>query len=151
MDPPPVTQSGPFGLFGYNPQDDNSPKSMTAILLEPLETLQKLSHTLFLSLSPPQTKPPPPPPIEAFINADNALAAALQKARVHQLNQRRIDSLFSEVLALENQLREVRSELEKGKRELDEVIEEGDERIKSIKKAREGVFFTAKERARAKV
>lgn len=116
---------------------------MTASLLEPLDALQKLTHTLFLSLSPPQTKPPPPPAIEAFIEADIKLAEELHKARTHQQNQRRIDALFAEVLDLEMQLREVRAELEKGKRELEVIIEEGDSRVESIRKAKEGVFLVA--------
>ncbi|KAI5124208.1 hypothetical protein M0805_005058 [Coniferiporia weirii] len=113
---------------------------MTDALLAPLDVLQRLSHTLFLSLSPAQTKPPPPPPIEAFIEADTALAAALQQARIHQVNQRRIDSLTAEVLGLEARLREVRTELEKGRRELEEIIEEGDERIEAVGKAKEAAL-----------
>lgn len=119
--------------------------SMTGILLEPLNTLQKLSHTLFLSLSPAQNKPPPPPPIEAFIDADAALANALQKTRLHQVNQRKIVALTAEVLELESRLRDVWMELEKGKRDLEEVIEEGNERVKAIEKAKEGasiVYFS---------
>lgn len=123
---------------------------MTGILLEPLNTLQKLSHTLFLSLSPAQNKPPPPPPIEAFIEADAALANALQKTRLHQVNQRKIVTLAAEVLELESRLRDIWMELEKGKRDLEEVIEEGNERVKAIGKAKEGTsinfrfFFSCK-------
>lgn len=140
MNQPGPSQLGHFGGLFYNAQNESSARSMTASLLEPLDALQKLSHTLFLSLSPPQTKPPPPPPIEAFIEADATLATALHKSRIHQLNQRRIDGLFAEVLGLERQLREIRAELEQGKRELEKIIEEGDERVTSIHKAKEGVL-----------
>lgn len=119
---------------------------MTGILLEPLNTLQKLSHTLFLSLSPAQNKPPPPPPTDAFIEADVALASALQKTRLHQVNQRKIVALTAEVLELESRLRDIWMELEKGKRDLEEVIEEGNERVKAIGKAKEGTsikFFSS--------
>ncbi|KAH8116261.1 vitamin-D-receptor interacting mediator subunit 4-domain-containing protein [Phellopilus nigrolimitatus] len=113
---------------------------MTDTLLAPLDALQQLSNTLFLSLSPAQTKPPPPPPIEAFVLADTALAAALQQARVHQLNQRRIEALSADVLGLEKRLREVWTELERGRKELEEVIQEGEERVEAIKKAKDAAL-----------
>ena len=135
-------QAGPSRL-PTNPMitgSEGSPTSMTDTLLEPLNTLQKLSHTLFLSLSPAQNKPPQPPPIEAFIEADANLAIALQQARIHQVNQRKIVALTAEVLELENRLRDIWMELEKGKRELEETIEEGDERVKAIEKAKDGTY-----------
>ncbi|EJD07387.1 uncharacterized protein FOMMEDRAFT_100587 [Fomitiporia mediterranea MF3/22] len=113
---------------------------MSEIILAPLEKLQKLSNTLFLALGPAQSKPPPPPPIEAFIEMDAELAAALQQARVHQLKQRRIEALSAEVLDLEGRLREISTELEQGKQELEEMIEEGDERVKAIQKAKEAAL-----------
>ncbi len=115
---------------------------MSAQILEPLDTLGALSHQLFLSLSPPHTKPPPPPPLEAFLAADVQLSNTLQKARVHQRNQRRIEALKTDILALETNLRDVWREMEKGKRELEEIIEEGDTRIKAMEKAKEGAFMS---------
>lgn len=120
------------------PDENEPPKSMTEILLAPLERLQLLSHTLFLSLSPAQNKPPPPPEIEELLKADAALSVALQQTRIHQLNQRRIEVLSAEVLDLEVRLREAWEELAHGKRELEEMIVEGEERIKAASKAKEG-------------
>lgn len=116
--------------------------SMTDAFLKPLDKLQKLSHSLFQSLAPTQSRAPLPPPIEEFFEADAALAAALQQARVHQVNQRRIEDLITEVLGLEARLREVWAELEKGKRELEEIIEEGDERVHAIDKAKDGTLLS---------
>src|ERR1700719_2596087 len=44
-------------------KDEVDEASMSSTLLTPLNQLQGLAHTLFLSLSPPQTKPPLPPPL----------------------------------------------------------------------------------------
>lgn len=137
-------QAGPSRAGQPFDQNNSAPLSMTDALIAPLDRLQKLSHTLFLALSPAQTKPPPAPPIEIFIEADAELAAALHQARIHQLKQRRIESLTAEVLDLEGRLREIAAELDRGKRELEEMIEEGVERVKAIKKAKDGktaVFY----------
>lgn len=119
----------------------SSPNSMTSILLNPLNTLQSLAQTLFLSLSgsSTQSKLPQPPPISAFLECDAALASALQLARVHQIKQMRIEELKSEVLGLEARLREVWGALEAGKRELVDIVEEGEDRIKAIENAKKGV------------
>lgn len=117
--------------------------SMNAILSEPLQTLQSLSQTLFQSLSPPQTKPPPPPPISHFIDADLQLSKAIQLARVHQTKQRRIEQLKTELLELESRWREICRELESGKKELESIIEEGDERCKAIDEAKKGKHHNA--------
>ncbi|KAF8967679.1 vitamin-D-receptor interacting mediator subunit 4-domain-containing protein [Flammula alnicola] len=109
---------------------------MSNTLLAPLNELQALAHTLFLSLSPPQTKPPPPPPLSAFLECDKALASAINLARVHQIKQRKIDALEAEILDLETQWREICVELATGKAELEELIEEGEERIKAIDQAK---------------
>ncbi|KAI0035339.1 vitamin-D-receptor interacting mediator subunit 4-domain-containing protein [Vararia minispora EC-137] len=110
---------------------------MTNVLLDPLNNLQSLSLLLFQSLSPPQNKPPPPPPISAFIECDATLAAALQLARVHQAKQRRIEALKDEVLELEMRWREVIGGLEEGRRALEVTIDEGEERIRAIKHAKD--------------
>ena len=137
--PPPVITNGPnsAGASGLRPAQ---PTSMSQIILNPLNDLQDLSRILFLSLSPAQTRPPPPPPLDAFLAADAELASALQLARIHQMNQRRIEELKAEVFGLEVNLREIWVELESGKRELQTLIEEGEERIETIKKANEGDY-----------
>lgn len=112
---------------------------MSSTLLAPLNELQALSHTLFLSLAPPQSKPPPPPPLSAFLDCDKALASAINLAHVHQIKQRKIDVLEAEILELESQWRDICTELANGKVELEELIEEGDERIKAIDEAKKGV------------
>ncbi|PPQ79061.1 hypothetical protein CVT26_003966 [Gymnopilus dilepis] len=109
---------------------------MSATLLGPLNELQALANTLFLSLSPPQSKPPPPPPLAAFLNCDRALVSAINLAHVHQIKQRKIDALEAEILDLDAQWREICVELASGKAELEEMIEEGDERIKAIEEAK---------------
>jgi mediator of RNA polymerase II transcription subunit 4 len=116
----------------------NDGASMSATLLAPLNELQALAHILFLSLSPPQSKPPPPPPISAFLECDKALASAMNLAHTHQIKQRRIDALEAEILDLEAQWREICTELAAGKVELEELIEEGNERIKAIEEAKKG-------------
>ncbi|KAJ6624916.1 vitamin-D-receptor interacting mediator subunit 4-domain-containing protein, partial [Mycena sp. CBHHK59/15] len=102
----------------------------------PLAELQTLSHTLFLSLSPVQSKPPPPPPLSAFLACDQALSSAVNLAHTHQIKQRKIEALKDEILDLDRRWREICTELEAGKRELEEMIEEGEERIKSIELAK---------------
>ncbi|KAF8871064.1 hypothetical protein CPB84DRAFT_1765834, partial [Gymnopilus junonius] len=76
--------------------------------------LQALANTC-LSLSPPQSKTSPRPPLSTFLECDKALA---------------------EILDLEAQWREICVELASGKAELEELIEEGDERIKAIEEAK---------------
>ena len=111
---------------------------MSSTLLAPLNQLQGLAHTLFLSLSPPQTKPPLPPPLSAFLECDQTLASAINLAHIHQIKQRKIDTLEAEILALEREWREICKELAQGKTELEELIEEGEARIKGIEQAKKG-------------
>jgi mediator of RNA polymerase II transcription subunit 4 len=96
---------------------------------------------LFLSLSPPQNRPPPAPPLSAFLECDKALAEAVNLAHVHQVKQRRIESLEAELLDLEARWREICQELATGKQKLEEIIEEGDERIKNIHTAKQGAML----------
>lgn len=112
--------------------------SMSSILTGPLNELHALSQVLFQSLSPPQTKPPPPPPLEAFLRCDKALADAMNIAQTHQIKQRKIEALGSEILDLEAQWRNICEELAQGKSELEELIEEGEERLKAIEQAKKG-------------
>ncbi|EIM86872.1 uncharacterized protein STEHIDRAFT_57424 [Stereum hirsutum FP-91666 SS1] len=113
---------------------------MSALLHAPLTDLTALSQTLFLSLSPPQSKPPPPPPISAFIECDYALAQAVQMARTHQAKQRRIEELKREVMGLDERWRDIVEELENGRRDLEDTIREGDERMKGIEKAKDAAI-----------
>jgi Vitamin-D-receptor interacting Mediator subunit 4 len=119
-------------------KDEVDEASMSSMLLAPLKQLQGLAHTLFLSLSPPQTKPPPPPPLSAFLECDQALASAINLAHIHQIKQRKIDALEAEILALESEWRKICKELAQGKSELEEFIEEGEVRIKAIEQAKKG-------------
>jgi mediator of RNA polymerase II transcription subunit 4 len=116
--------------------------SMSSVLLAPLNELQSLSHTLFLSLSPIQSKPPPPPPLSSFLTCDEALSSAINLARKHQIRQRRIDALEKEILESDARWFEIMSELESGRKELEEVIKEGDERIKAIEQAEKSMIFS---------
>jgi len=111
---------------------------MASALLDPLNDLQSLAHTLFLSLSPVQTKPPPPPPLQAFLSCDHVLASAVNLAYTHQTKQRRIESLENEILELDRKWGEICTELAEEKQELEDMIEEGDERIKAIEAAKKG-------------
>lgn len=130
------TQADPFKSPQLN--KTNAQDSMKATLLQPLTQLQSLSQSLFLSLSPPQSKPPPPPSISAFLSCDTALAGAIQLARVHQDRQRKIESLKDEVLELEARWKVICRELAASKTELEGMIEEGEERCKAIEEAKKG-------------
>lgn len=63
-------------------------------------------------------------------------------ARTHQAKQRRIEELKREVMGLDERWREIVEELENGRRDLEETIREGDERIKGIEKAKGGAFIS---------
>jgi mediator of RNA polymerase II transcription subunit 4 len=69
---------------------------------------------------------------------DEALSSAINLARKHQIKQRRINALEKEILELDARWREIVSELQSGRKELEEVIEEGEERIKAIEQAKKG-------------
>ncbi|KAK0489128.1 vitamin-D-receptor interacting mediator subunit 4-domain-containing protein [Armillaria novae-zelandiae] len=100
--------------------------SMSSILLAPLTDLQILSQALFVSLSPvTKPPPPPPPPVSAFLACDQALASAVNTAHSHQIRQRKIEALKNEILELDARWREICMELEREKRELEAMIEEG--------------------------
>lgn len=120
-------------------QPDPSHAPMSEILTQPLNELHALTQTLFHSLSPTQAKPPPAPSISAFVEADANLAAAVKLARRHQIKQREIERLKDEFLALEERWRETVMDLESGKRELEVVLTESEERIKNIEAAKKGV------------
>ncbi|KIJ55264.1 hypothetical protein M422DRAFT_57786 [Sphaerobolus stellatus SS14] len=109
---------------------------MSELLLEPLNKIQTISHSLFLSLSPPVTRPPPPPPTSQFLECDKALAEAVQCARIHQMKQRRIEELKKEILQLDSELMNLWGDLEQGRRDLEAIIDEGNERLESIEQAK---------------
>lgn len=124
--------------------EDHIP-SMTETLLEPLNRMQGLAEALFLSLSPPATRPPPPPATSLFIECDADMANSVRKARVHQLKQNRIEELKAEILSLDDELYEIWSTLEQGKQELEAILDEGKERLEAIDQAKRGtrniIFF----------
>ncbi|TFY54018.1 hypothetical protein EVJ58_g9110 [Rhodofomes roseus] len=128
--------AGPSGI----PAEDKPPTSMSSILLEPLNQIQALSQQFFLSLGPAQSKPPPAPSVDAFLEVDAALAAAVQCARAHQVRQRRIEALKAEVLELESEWRSVVGALEEGRRELEGIVKEGEERLKAIEDAKKAAI-----------
>ena len=117
----------------------NPKPSMSDQLLKPIEEFQRLSQTLFLSLSGDQAaRRVPPPSVAAFIECDAEISRALDVARTHQIKQRKIEALKQDILNLSAQWRHICSELESGKQELEIMIKEGDERIESIEKAKYG-------------
>jgi mediator of RNA polymerase II transcription subunit 4 len=64
------------------------------------------------------------------------LASAINLAHIHQIKQRKIDALEAEILALDCEWREICRDLAQGKTELEELIEEGEARIKAIEQAK---------------
>ena len=113
--------------------------SMSNQLLKPIEEFQRLSQTLFLSLSGDlAARRVPPPSVSSFIECDAQISRALDIARTHQIKQREIEALKQDILDLDTQWRHICSELEAGKQELETMIKEGDERIESIEKAKYG-------------
>src|ERR1700722_18220234 len=111
-------------------------ESMAATLLKPLNQLHHLSQTLFLSLSPAQSKPPPLPSSLSLIKADADLATVITIAHTHQAKQSRIEALKEDVLHLDQTWRVVCAELETGRKELEIIIEECEERLGSIESAK---------------
>jgi mediator of RNA polymerase II transcription subunit 4 len=70
---------------------------------------------------------------------DEALSSAITLARIHQTKQRRVDALEKDILDLEARWREIAFELDGGRKELEEMIEEGEERVKAIEQAKKGM------------
>lgn len=116
---------------------------MDAQLLAPLTQLTALSQSLFLSLSQqPSQKQVPPPPLSSFAAVDAELQTALITAAAHQRRQARIVALQQELLEVDARWRAVCEALEEGRKVLDEIVKEGDERIECIRKAKEGSYST---------
>jgi mediator of RNA polymerase II transcription subunit 4 len=133
-----ASTSLPRSLQRDQPRGPLPPDSTTSLLLGPLNHLNSVAQQLLQSLSPPHTKPPLPPPITALAEADAALAAAVQLAHIHQKKQQRIEALKADVLALENSWRDVIVQLEEGRRDLETIISEGDDRLNAIEQAKGG-------------
>jgi mediator of RNA polymerase II transcription subunit 4 len=128
----------PRSLQRDQPRGPLSSDSTTSLLLGPLNHLNSVAQQLLQSLSPPHTKPPLPPPITALAEADAALAAAVQLAHTHQKKQQRIDALKADVLVLETSWRDVIVQLEEGRRDLETIISEGDDRLNAMEQAKAG-------------
>jgi hypothetical protein len=127
-------------LQGVGPsQSSQMPPSMSSMLLQPLNDLQVLSQAMFVSLSSTQPRPPPMPPVEAFLDCDNRLAAAVQLARRHQMNYRRIEAIKDEIIELERCWHESCIELETGNNELKAMIDEAGERLQGIELSGNGI------------
>jgi mediator of RNA polymerase II transcription subunit 4 len=117
--------------------------STTLALLDPLSVLQSLSQNLLLSLgSPIQSNKPHPPPTssstDAFLKCDRDLAAAIELVQAHQLKQKKIEALKADLLAMQAKWKDICIEMENGKRELENMIKEADERIAAINEAQTG-------------
>ncbi|THH30098.1 hypothetical protein EUX98_g4079 [Antrodiella citrinella] len=123
-----------FSSFAHNVDNLSSP-SMTDALLAPINELQALAQSLFQSVSSTQ-KTIPPPPISAFLSIDASLASAVKQAREHQVKQRKIERLKDEILELERRWRTIVQELEEGRRDLETILAEGEERVKGIEAAK---------------
>ncbi|KIY43081.1 hypothetical protein FISHEDRAFT_54188 [Fistulina hepatica ATCC 64428] len=113
---------------------------MSSMLLDPLLELESLAHSLFLSLSPPQRKPPPAPPLSAFLDIDRTLTEALDIAHKHQARQRTIEALQQEILELDSRWREICTQLMEDKQTLEEMVSEGDERVKATEDAKKAAI-----------
>ncbi|KAI6126472.1 vitamin-D-receptor interacting mediator subunit 4-domain-containing protein [Pisolithus croceorrhizus] len=82
----------------------------------------------------------PPPPVSAFLSAETALAHALVETAAHQRRQHHINRLVSEISKLDARWRELVVEIEQGRKELESVVREGEERVEGIKKAQEAAM-----------
>lgn len=107
-------------------------ESMRDMLEKPISQLQALSQSMFSAMSSGQL---PDPPIAALAACDASLAEAMRLVRIHLLKQKQIEQLMDEVCELDSQLVEVVDGLSKGQRELQAIIDEGEDRITSAEKA----------------
>jgi mediator of RNA polymerase II transcription subunit 4 len=115
---------------------------MRQTLAEPVQQLEQLSQALLRSLGPASAsyKVPAPPPIEAFAQADAALASALHEARLHQVKQLEIERLTEEIVDLDAQLRGIVATLSDGLDELGRIVAEGEETMGTIERASKGAL-----------
>ena len=120
---------------GSFPTPQSAPQSMREVLTRPLNQIDSLSQALLRSLAPSQSstvKPPTAPPTIAFIEVDQALAAAVNMAQVHQEKQREIEALTREILDMERELRDRIQFLADGRNTLNELLRESEETISAI-------------------
>lgn len=120
-------------------------KCMTDTLNAPLSSLTQLSTSLFQSLSSqPHThggkSSEPLPPASAFLSAEAALAGALVQTAAHQRRQNYINKLVSEIGQLDSRWREIIAGIEKGRKELEILVREGEEKLEGIRKAKEAAI-----------
>ncbi|KAG8856096.1 hypothetical protein FRB91_001270 [Serendipita sp. 411] len=108
-------------------------ESMRELLERPISQLQSLSVALFTALASGTT---PDPPIADLAACDASLAEALRIARTHTLKQKRIEQLMDEINELDAQLIDIVETLATGQRELQAIIEEGEERVDASDKAK---------------
>lgn len=113
-------------------------ESMREMLEKPISQLQALSQTLFTALNSGQL---PDPPVAALAACDANLAEAMRLVRIHLLKQKQIEQLMDEVCDLDAQLVEIVETLSKGQRELQAIINEGEERIEASEKATAGMLM----------
>lgn len=137
-----MSQPPPFP--NLPPQPAPQYDSTSSILLAPLNELQAISQALFLSLGPPHTKPPPPPPLSAVLACDEAISSAIDVARLHQFKQARIEALTAEIADIDVRWKDICMELELGKRDLEVLLEDSEERIKAIEQASSGEKICAR-------
>ncbi|KAF8324321.1 vitamin-D-receptor interacting mediator subunit 4-domain-containing protein [Cantharellus anzutake] len=126
---------------GSFPAPQGACQSMREVLMRPLNRIDTLSQALLRSLAPSQSsvaKPPAAPPISAFIETDQALASAVNMAKVHQEKQREIDALTQEILELERDLRDKIRFLVNGRNALGEILRESEESLEAIDQAAKG-------------
>jgi mediator of RNA polymerase II transcription subunit 4 len=116
----------------------SSSDSMRKILEAPISQLQTISNALFSALSSGHTSDPP---IATLATCDANLAEAMRLTRIHLLKQKRIEQLMDEVYELDAQLVEIVESLSTGQRELQAIIEEGEERIATAEKAQKCMYY----------
>jgi len=120
----------------------SAPQSMREELTRPLNQIDSLCQALLRSLAPSQSstvKPPTAPSTIVFIEVDQALAAAVNMAQVHQEKQREIEALTREILDMERELRDRIQFLADGRNTLNELLRESEETISAIDLASKNV------------
>ncbi|CAE6530261.1 unnamed protein product [Rhizoctonia solani] len=117
------------------------PETTQDLIHAPLTNFETLTHSLFASISQSglrsQTQQQAPH-ISSFLETDSILAQALATAREHQVNQKLIEELSAEVLELDEKLRGVWTSLDEAHKELGDIVEEGEKRLKEIESATKG-------------
>lgn len=81
--------------------------------------------------------------LEALSELDDRLAALLTKAKVHEANQRRIQQLEDEMMAHELKWRREMLQLEKDRKSLESLVNQGKKAKDQIDKAAKGALDTS--------